>query len=67
MTCEKDSAYLYGAAMQNITGLTYVPESNLWTVDDGCSNLTRLENITLTLGFNKFVLRPDQYVLQVSL
>ena len=51
---------------QNITGLTYVPESNLWTVDAGCANLTALENITITLGFNKFTLRPDQYVLQVS-
>ena len=51
--------------MQNITGLTYVPETNLWTVDAGCSNLTALENITITLGYDKFVLRPDQYVLQV--
>ena len=53
--------------MQNITGLTYAPESNLWTVDAGCGNLTSLNNVTITLGFNKFTLRPDQYVLQVSL
>ena len=53
--------------LQNITGLTYVPESNLWTVDAGCGNLTALDNITITLGYDKFPLRPDQYVLQVSL
>ena len=67
MMYERNVTHLYGAAMQNITGLTYVPESNLWTVDAGCGNLTALENVTFTLGFNKFSLRPDQYVLQVSL
>ena len=51
--------------LQNITGLTYAPDDNLWTVDGGCSNLTQLDNVTFTLGQHRFLLRPDQYVLQV--
>ncbi|CAK0736944.1 hypothetical protein CVIRNUC_000829 [Coccomyxa viridis] len=49
----------------NITGLTYSPDDNLWIVDGGCSNLTQLDNVTFTLGEHRFLLRPDQYVLQV--
>jgi hypothetical protein len=53
------------SCLQNITGLTYDPDENYWTVDDGCWNLTQLENVTFTLGRHQFVLRPDQYVLAV--
>ena len=53
--------------LQNITGLTYSPDDNLWIVDGGCSNLTQLDNVTFTLGEHRFLLRPDQYVLQVQL
>ena len=51
--------------LQNISGLSYDPDENLWTVDDGCWNLTQLQNVTFTLGSHQFVLRPDQYVLAV--
>ena len=53
--------------LQNITGLTYSPDDNLWIVAGGCSNLTQLDNVTFTLGEHRFLLRPDQYVLQVPL
>ena len=46
---------------------TYSPDDNLWIVDGGCSNLTQLDNVTFTLGEHRFLLRPDQYVLQVQL
>ena len=54
------------APSQNITGLEYDPNDNLFKVIGGCANISGLPNITFTLGKHQFPLTPAQYLLQVS-
>ena len=52
--------------MQNITGLEYDANDQLWKVVGGCANISDLPNITFTLGGHQFPLTPTQYLLQVG-
>ena len=54
------------APLQNITGLEYDPNDNLWKVIGGCANISGLPNMTFTLGGHQFPLTPAQYLLQVG-
>lgn len=54
-------------AAQAFPGVKYSSSTGAFQVLGGCTNITSLPNITISLGSYNFTLTPQQYVVQVNL
>ena len=62
-----DRLFDTGFEFQAIPGVHGDPSSGIYNVTKGCSNLSELPPIVLTVGGIKLTLFPEQYILQASI